>query len=495
MRRPTSDAITGSARSAATPTSPRPCPSATTRRTGRTSTASGAGRAPPCCHRARPVLMFSRTSGTTGEPKHIPVTPRFLAAMRRGWNIWGLAALNDHRRAWLRPILQISSPLRELDSPTGVPCGAISGLLAVTQKRIVRRMYVVPPAVADIADPAAKYYVTLRCGVGRDVAFITTANPSSTIKLIETGQTPRRAADPRRGRRHVEPAGRAAGGRSPRRCASAPTAPTARRLEEGLRARRAAAAAALLEPGVPGQLDRRHAAAVPAAAARAVRRRARPRHRPAGQRGALLRAAGTTARPRAWRRSPATSWSSSRPRRPTAPRPDTLRAHEVEVGRGVLPGGQQLGGPVAVQHGRPRPRGGPAGRQPGLRVPLARAAHGQHHRREDHRAPGGRGDAPGRGGHGGRAWSGSSSRAASPRRRTTSCAWSRPTAPTPAALADGHGPGAGRAEHGVRTPSGPAGGWGRSGRSSCRPARWKQPSASRSAVAAGGANSTSTSTC
>ncbi len=30
------------------------------------------------------VLMFSRTSGTTGEPKHIPVTQRFLNEMRRG---------------------------------------------------------------------------------------------------------------------------------------------------------------------------------------------------------------------------------------------------------------------------------------------------------------------------------------------------------------------------------------------------------------------------
>jgi hypothetical protein len=134
------------------------------------------------------VRMFSRTSGTTGEPKCIPVTPRFLNEMRRGWNVWGLAALNDHKGAWLRPILQISSPIREFDSPTGKPCGAISGLLAATQKPIVRRMYVVPPAVSAIADPVTKDYVTLRCGLSHDVAFITTANPSSTIKLIETGQ-------------------------------------------------------------------------------------------------------------------------------------------------------------------------------------------------------------------------------------------------------------------------------------------------------------------
>ena len=134
------------------------------------------------------VVMFSRTSGTTGAPKHIPVTRRFLGQMRRGWNIFGRQALRDHPAGWLRPILQITSPMCESRSPTGLPCGAISGLLAATQKRIVRRMYVVPPEVCQIADPEARYYVTLRCGLGRDVGLITTANPSSTIRLIETGQ-------------------------------------------------------------------------------------------------------------------------------------------------------------------------------------------------------------------------------------------------------------------------------------------------------------------
>jgi len=134
------------------------------------------------------ALMFSRTSGTTGEPKHVPVTSRFLAEMRRGWNIFGVKALTDHREAWLRPLLTINSSMYEARSPTGVPCGAISGLLAATQKRIVRRMYVTPRQVSDIDDPLAKYYTILRCGVGRDVSVITTANPSSTIKLIEVGQ-------------------------------------------------------------------------------------------------------------------------------------------------------------------------------------------------------------------------------------------------------------------------------------------------------------------
>ena len=134
------------------------------------------------------AMMFSMTSGTTGKPKHIPVTPRFAREMRRGSNIYGLMVLGDHPEAWLRPILQISSPMREHDSPTGLPCGAISGMLAETQKRIVRQMYVVPPEVLQVQDPLARYYTTLRCGVHRDVSILVTANPSSTIKMMEIGQ-------------------------------------------------------------------------------------------------------------------------------------------------------------------------------------------------------------------------------------------------------------------------------------------------------------------
>ncbi len=134
------------------------------------------------------VLMFAITSGTTGLPKHIPVTQRSLEALRRTWNLWGVKVFKDHRDAWLRPMLRITSPMREYDSPTGLPCGATSGMLASMQKKIVRKMYVAPPAVCSMKDPAARLYTILRCGLPRDVAMITTANPASIIRLIEIGQ-------------------------------------------------------------------------------------------------------------------------------------------------------------------------------------------------------------------------------------------------------------------------------------------------------------------
>jgi hypothetical protein len=134
------------------------------------------------------LLMFCLTSGSTGRPKRIPVTSRFLAELKRGSNIFGLLALKDHPAGWLRPILQVTSPIDEYYSPTHLPCGAISGMITRTQKAIVRRMYVVPYEVSKIEDPAVKFYTILRCSTPHNIGFIATANPSSQIKLAETAQ-------------------------------------------------------------------------------------------------------------------------------------------------------------------------------------------------------------------------------------------------------------------------------------------------------------------
>lgn len=130
--------------------------------------------------------MFALTSGTTAEPKHIPVTEEFLAEYRTGWNAWGLKALLDHPAAILRGILQMASPMDECRTPAGTPCGAITGLTARTQKRLVRKYYVVPLEVAYISDAMARYYTAMRFAVARDVAWLIAANPATLIHLAET---------------------------------------------------------------------------------------------------------------------------------------------------------------------------------------------------------------------------------------------------------------------------------------------------------------------
>lgn len=129
------------------------------------------------------VVMFATSSGTTDKPKYIPVTPRFIREYRSGWNTFGHKVLSDHPQGILRAILQSSGRHDESLTPLGVPCGAITGLLASTQKRIVRRFYVGRPEIARIGDARARYYALMRLAIMRDVGFAITANPATLIQL------------------------------------------------------------------------------------------------------------------------------------------------------------------------------------------------------------------------------------------------------------------------------------------------------------------------
>ncbi len=131
--------------------------------------------------------MFALTSGTTAVRKFIPVTQQYLNDYRRGWNIWGLKVFRDHPEVRMQPILQMSGDWDEFRTESGVPCGSVTGLTAQMQKRIIRWLYSVPPCVARIKDPRAKYYAALLLSVPRKIGMIIAANPSTLINLARAG--------------------------------------------------------------------------------------------------------------------------------------------------------------------------------------------------------------------------------------------------------------------------------------------------------------------
>ncbi len=133
------------------------------------------------------IYMFALTSGTTAVRKFIPVTQQYLDDYRRGWNIWGLKVFRDHPAVRMQPILQMSGDPDEFRTESGVPCGAVTGLTAKMQKRIIRWLYSVPACVARIKDPRSKYYTVLLRSIPRKVGMIIAANPSTLINLARAG--------------------------------------------------------------------------------------------------------------------------------------------------------------------------------------------------------------------------------------------------------------------------------------------------------------------
>ncbi len=136
------------------------------------------------------ILMFALTSGTTAQPKTIPVTRESLKNYRTGWTVWGILAFDAHPRVLdrgLRPILQLVSNWREQFTSAGIPCGAITGLTAQMQNPLVRQTYCMPPATMGIKDIEAKYYTALRLSIHRDLGTVMAANPSTLLAIARLG--------------------------------------------------------------------------------------------------------------------------------------------------------------------------------------------------------------------------------------------------------------------------------------------------------------------
>jgi hypothetical protein len=136
------------------------------------------------------ILMFAMTSGTTARPKTIPVTRESLKAYRDGWRIWGILAFDSHEdmiKDGMRPILQLASDWRESATPSGIPCGAITGLTAAMQHPLIRLNYCMPPAASRIKDVESKYYVALRLSAYRNVGAMIAANPSTLLGIARLG--------------------------------------------------------------------------------------------------------------------------------------------------------------------------------------------------------------------------------------------------------------------------------------------------------------------
>ena len=134
------------------------------------------------------VLMFAMTSGTTAQPKTIPITREALNNYREGWKIWGIQAFDGHpemMRKGLKPILQLVSNWKEQYTPGGIPCGAITGLTAAMQNPLIRSSYCMPPVTMGIKDIEAKYYTALRLSIHRRVGAIMAANPSTLLGIVK----------------------------------------------------------------------------------------------------------------------------------------------------------------------------------------------------------------------------------------------------------------------------------------------------------------------
>jgi hypothetical protein len=131
-------------------------------------------------------VMFAQTSGTTGDPKYVPVTPTCRGSEHSDvMRTWTFHAKQAHPDIFEGKVVSLVSPAVEGYTPSGVPYGSASGHIYKNMPGVVRKAYAIPYDAFEIEDYGAKYYVIMRIALASDVTFLATANPSSILKMCE----------------------------------------------------------------------------------------------------------------------------------------------------------------------------------------------------------------------------------------------------------------------------------------------------------------------
>jgi hypothetical protein len=130
-----------------------------------------------------PPVLFTTTSGTTGNRKYIPMTREGKRAKSHLTWLWFCGLYRDHPGIVGGRILSVVSPEVESHAPSGVPIGAESGHGYRTMPGPVKSMYTAPYPVFAVEGYEAKYYTLLRLAAGQDISCIATVNPSTVLLL------------------------------------------------------------------------------------------------------------------------------------------------------------------------------------------------------------------------------------------------------------------------------------------------------------------------
>jgi sterol desaturase/sphingolipid hydroxylase (fatty acid hydroxylase superfamily) len=129
-------------------------------------------------------VLYTLTSGTTGQPKYVPVVPEALRQHRRSQRLYTWLQYQACPQAFHGPALGLVGSAVEDRNAQGTPVGSISGTLYASMPSFMRARYVAPAEVFAIADYDLKYRTLAQLALRHpDLSYLAGANPSSFLRL------------------------------------------------------------------------------------------------------------------------------------------------------------------------------------------------------------------------------------------------------------------------------------------------------------------------
>ena len=132
----------------------------------------------------KPVL-YATTSGTTSQPKWIPITDVYLKTVYgKMTKVWLYNYIQNRPKAFYGKLLSIVGKVVEGYAPDGTVFGSVSGVTQRDAPGFVKELYTNPADVYRIEDYKARYYTLIRMGIEyKELSLLITANPSTIVEM------------------------------------------------------------------------------------------------------------------------------------------------------------------------------------------------------------------------------------------------------------------------------------------------------------------------
>ncbi len=134
-------------------------------------------------------IMYATTSGTTKDPKWIPITEKYDKECYSGLSkLWFYRILKENSHAFDGYDLSIVGKAVEGYTEDGTPYGSFSGQNYRDIPALLKSSHIVPYPVFKISDYDSRYYTFLRFTIAVNVTIIITGNPSTLIAIHKKAQ-------------------------------------------------------------------------------------------------------------------------------------------------------------------------------------------------------------------------------------------------------------------------------------------------------------------
>lgn len=139
----------------------------------------------PLLNAERPV-HYVQTSGTTGKPKHLPLTGSAVEWIGQYQRLFAYAQWSGVAGIYDGQVLVIAGQTVEGQLPGGAPYGSMSGLMNDGLLQAIRQKSVLPDGILRVADYRLKYLRMAACALAApSLSVLATPNPSTIMKLLD----------------------------------------------------------------------------------------------------------------------------------------------------------------------------------------------------------------------------------------------------------------------------------------------------------------------